>query len=184
MLATGGFRDPPVEAARAFRAAMTALARPGRIERLAGATPPPPLSTAAGVLLLTLVDADTPLHLAGEADTPEVREWLAFHTAAPIVGPGQAAFALGRWQALQPLEAYASGLPEYPDRSATLIVELDRLAPEGAELEGPGIATRASLSLPDRAAFRANHARFPLGLDFFFTCGDRLAALPRSTRVL
>jgi alpha-D-ribose 1-methylphosphonate 5-triphosphate synthase subunit PhnH len=184
MIATGGFRDPPVEAARAFRAAMTALARPGRIETVAGAAPPAPLSPAAGVLMLTLADADTPLHLAGEADAPAVREWLAFHTAVPLVGPGEAAFALGRWEALLPLDAYAQGLPEYPDRSATLIVELDRLAAEGAELDGPGIATRAALSLPDRAAFRANHARFPLGLDFFFTCGDRLAALPRSTRVL
>jgi alpha-D-ribose 1-methylphosphonate 5-triphosphate synthase subunit PhnH len=51
-------------------------------------------------------------------------------------------------------------------------------------LEGPGIETQARLDLPDPAAFRRNHARFPLGLDFFFTCGDRLAAVPRSTRVL
>jgi alpha-D-ribose 1-methylphosphonate 5-triphosphate synthase subunit PhnH len=39
------------------------------------------------------------------------------------------------------------------------------------------------LTLPEVAAFRANRALFPLGLDFFFTCGDRLAALPRSTVV-
>jgi len=25
--------------------------------------------------------------------------------------------------------------------------------------------------------------RFPLGLDFMFTCGDELIALPRTTRV-
>ena len=184
MQAAGGFRDAPAEAAVAFRAAMTALARPGRIERVAGAAPPAPLSVAAGVLLLTLVDADTPLHLAGAADTAEIRDWLAFHTAAPLVGPDRAAFALGRWEALPPLDAFPQGTPDYPDRAATLIVELDRLAPEGAALEGPGIATRAALSLPDPAAFRANHARFPLGIDAFFTCGDRLAALPRSTRVL
>ena len=54
---------------------------------------------------------------------------------------------------------------------------------DGAVLTGPGIADAARLSLPDVAAFRANRALFPLGLDFFFTCGDRLAALPRSTVV-
>ncbi|RBI85909.1 phosphonate C-P lyase system protein PhnH [Rhodosalinus halophilus] len=181
---SGGFQDAPEEAAVAFRAAMSALARPGRIERVAGAAPPAPLSVAAGVLLLTLCDADTPLHLAGGVDTEAVRAWVGFHTGAPLVGRGRAAFALGRWEALLPLDSYPCGTPEYPDRSATLIVEMERLAPEGMQLEGPGIEARAELGLPERAAFRQNHARFPLGLDFFFTCGERLAALPRSTRVL
>ena len=53
---TGGFADAPRDAARAFRAALNALARPGRIEMLAGAVPPAPLSVAAGTLLLTLAD--------------------------------------------------------------------------------------------------------------------------------
>jgi alpha-D-ribose 1-methylphosphonate 5-triphosphate synthase subunit PhnH len=136
------------------------------------------------VLLLTLVDADTPLHLAGDVDRPELRDWLAFHAPAPLVGATDAAFAVGRWADLQPLGRFPQGRPDYPDRSATLIVELDRLAAEGAELAGPGVAPGARLTLPDPDAFRANHALFPLGIDVFFTCGDRLAALPRSTRVL
>ena len=41
----------------------------------------------------------------------------------------------------------------------------------------------ARLNLPDTAAFRANRALFPLGLDFCFTAAERLAALPRSTKV-
>ncbi|REC57326.1 phosphonate C-P lyase system protein PhnH [Rhodosalinus sediminis] len=180
----GGFADPPVEAAQAFRAAMSAMARPGRIERVGGVAPPAPLSVAAGVLVLTLCDADTPLHLAGRADSEAVRAWIAFHTGAPLVARGAAAFALGDWAALLPLESYAQGVPEYPDRSATLIVETERLASEGARLAGPGIETEARLDLPDPEALRANHGAFPLGLDFFFTCGDRLAAVPRSTRVL
>jgi alpha-D-ribose 1-methylphosphonate 5-triphosphate synthase subunit PhnH len=40
-----------------------------------------------------------------------------------------------------------------------------------------------TLSLPDAAAFAANRALFPLGLDFILTCGNRLACVPRSTRV-
>ncbi|MFP4569769.1 phosphonate C-P lyase system protein PhnH [Rhodosalinus sp.] len=181
---SGGFADAAIDGVAAFRAAMSAMARPGRIERVAGATPPVPVSVAAGVLLLTLCDADTPLHLAGSADAEAVRAWIAFHTGAPLVPRGEAAFALGSWEALLPLENYRQGEPEYPDRSATLIVEMDRLEARGATLEGPGIETQAWLDLPDPAAFRRNHALFPRGLDFFFTCGDRLAALPRSTRVL
>lgn len=179
----GGFRNPPVDAAHAFRGVMTAMARPGTIVSLDGAAPPPPLSRAAGVVLLTLCDPDTPLHLAGEADCAAVRAWVAFHTGAPPAGPSDCAFALGTWEALGPLSAYPQGTPDYPDRSATLIVEGGRLEPEGATLTGPGIRDTATLSLPDIDAFRANAALFPLGLDFLFTCGDRVAALPRSTEV-
>ncbi|WP_108259121.1 phosphonate C-P lyase system protein PhnH [Mangrovicoccus ximenensis] len=95
----------------------------------------------------------------------------------------QRAFAVGTWEALAPHGRFRAGTPDYPDRSATLIAELPRLAAKGARLSGPGIAGEAWLSLPEKEAFRANAARFPLGLDFLFTSGMRLAALPRSTRV-
>ena len=179
----GGFADRPVEAASAFRAAMAALARPGRIERLAGAHPPAPMSVAAGTLILTLCDPDTGLHLAPSHDTSEVRAWVAFHTGAPLVAREAAAFAVGAWEALLPLEGYPLGTAEYPDRSATLIVECEGLAEAGARLTGPGIRDAAWLALPDVAAFRANARLFPLGLVFFLTAGDRVAGLPRTSRV-
>lgn len=180
---TGGFAEAPTEAAQGFRAALRAMAEPGTICQVTGALPPAPLSVAAGVLLLTLCDGTTPLHLAGPADCAEVRDWVRFHCGAPLVGAEAAQFALGRWADLQPLGRFAVGLPDYPDRSVTLIVALAELGPEGAVLRGPGIEREARLSLPELAAFQDNHARFPLGFDCFFTCGARLAALPRSTRV-
>lgn len=179
----GGFGDAPVEAARAFRAAMRVMARPGTIEALEAARPPKPVSVAAGTLLLTLCDHETGVYLAGAYDTAELREWLAFHTGAPVVAAGEAQFALGDWAALMPLSQYAVGTPEYPDRSATLIVEMEGLEAKGTGLRGPGIKERAELSLPDAEAMTANAAQFPLGVDFFLTCGDRVAALPRSTRL-
>ncbi|SLN61181.1 Alpha-D-ribose 1-methylphosphonate 5-triphosphate synthase subunit PhnH [Roseivivax jejudonensis] len=179
----GGFDDPARDAARAFRAALDALARPGTIRRIAGGRGPAPLSPAAATLLLVLCDGDTPLHLAGDHDRPELRDWVAFHLGAPLVGPAEASFAIGEWTALGPLGAYAIGTPEDPDRSATLIVECDRLVAEGARLTGPGIATENRLSLPEPEALATNADRFPLGVDLFLTCGDRVAGLPRSTRV-
>lgn len=181
---TGGFSDPSIQAAWGFRAAMNAMARPGDILAVQGAQAPAPVSEAAAVLLLVLCDPDTPVWLAPSHDSDALRRWVAFHTGAPIVAArGEAAFALGTWDSLAPLRDYRIGTAEYPDRSATLIVEMDDLRAEGAVLTGPGIREVAGLNLPDVAAFRANRALFPLGLDFFFTCGDRLAALPRSTRV-
>ncbi|NEX48769.1 phosphonate C-P lyase system protein PhnH [Pseudotabrizicola algicola] len=180
---SGGFADAPIQSARAFRALLEAMARPGTIHAVTGAQPPAPLSVAAGVALLTLCDGTTPLHLAGTSDRPEVRDWLAFHIGAPLVGPQEAALALGRWEDLAPVNRFRIGLPDYPDRSATLIVEMDRLTNHGPALTGPGIETATWLNLPETAAFQANRALFPLGFDTIFTCGDRIAALPRSTRV-
>jgi alpha-D-ribose 1-methylphosphonate 5-triphosphate synthase subunit PhnH len=179
----GGFADAPRESAHAFRAALDVMARPGRIAQVAGARPPAPLSVAAGTLILTLCDPGTPVHLAGRHDTPEVRGWIAFHTGAPVTGRAEAAFALGTWEALLPLDGYRIGAVDYPDRSATLIVEIAALAPDGTRLTGPGIRDAARLSLPETEAFRRNARAFPLGLDFFLTAGDRVAALPRTTRV-
>ncbi len=180
---SGGFANPAHEAAHAFRGVMEAMARPGTLHEITGAAPPAPLSPAAGAVLLTLCDTDTPVYLAGAADCAEVRAWLAFHTGAPLAGPSHCMFALGTWEALLPLAAYPVGTSEYPDRSATLIVERPDLTASGATLTGPGIQHTAALSLPETDSFQANHALYPLGLDFLFTSGDRLAALPRSTEV-
>ncbi|MDE3240997.1 MAG: phosphonate C-P lyase system protein PhnH [Paracoccaceae bacterium] len=178
----GGFADPARDAARAFRAVLNALARPGVIEAVTGAQPPAPMSVAAGVVLLTLADPTTPLWLAPSHDLPALRDWIAFHTGAPLVGPQQAAFALGRWDALQPLDRFAPGTPDYPDRSATLIVDVPALEPATHRLTGPGIRDAATLRLPGDEALRLNAGRFPLGLDLFLCAGDRLAGLPRTVK--
>jgi alpha-D-ribose 1-methylphosphonate 5-triphosphate synthase subunit PhnH len=180
---TGGFADAPLQSAQAFRSILQAMARPGTIHDLTGASPPSPLSVAAGVALLTLADPSTPVHLAGATDTPAVRDWLTFHLGAPLVGAEDADFALGTWADLQPVSRFRIGQPDYPDRSATLIVAVDHLEPEGVRLCGPGIRGAAQLSLPGIPALQANTAIFPLGFDCLFTCGTRIAALPRSTRL-
>ncbi|WP_299898389.1 phosphonate C-P lyase system protein PhnH [uncultured Ruegeria sp.] len=167
---SGGSRNAPVDVAHAIRA-------------LAGCEPPAPLSVAAGTLILTLCDAETNVHLAGEADTDAVREWLTFHTGARMVAAEEADFALGTWDVLGPLDTYRIGTLEYPDHSATLIVECKRLEQNGAVLSGPGIRDTAQLSLPDAAALQSNAPLYPLGCDFFLTCGEAVAALPRSTQI-
>jgi alpha-D-ribose 1-methylphosphonate 5-triphosphate synthase subunit PhnH len=142
------------------------------------------MSPAAGALVLTLCDPSTPLHLAGDWDCPPVRDWVAFHCGAPVVPAEEAAFAVGSWEALLPLPRFRAGVPDYPDRSATLMVEVSRLEAEGARLSGPGIKGEARLSLPEPVApLRENARRFPLGVDLFLCCGSRIAALPRSTGI-
>ncbi|KIN71017.1 phosphonate C-P lyase system protein PhnH [Sulfitobacter guttiformis] len=178
----GGFGNIPVEASHAFRAIMTAMARPGQIMEITGAQPPAPLSPAAGAVLLTLCDPETPVFLTEAYDTPQIRDWITFHTGAPSCDPFQAMFALGSWDQLN-LAKFSRGTAEYPDRSATLIVEVGELANEGATLKGPGIEGHARLSLPETGLFQDNAQYYPLGLDFIFTNATRLAGLPRTTRI-
>ncbi|MGY2047135.1 phosphonate C-P lyase system protein PhnH [Methylobacterium sp. JK268] len=188
-----GLRDPVHDGQAIFRATMEALARPGRVQRLAPALAPPrPLTPELAAIALALADADAPLWLdAPLAERPEVAEFLRFHTGAALVpDPARAAFALLADPAACPdFGAFAQGEPAYPDRSATLVLAVDHLTEEGGfTLEGPGIRGRARLGaapLPAGFAARmaANRASFPLGLDLLLVAPGRIAGLPRSTRV-
>jgi len=178
----GGFQDAAHDAAHAFRAIMTVMARPGMILDIHGAAPPDGLSPAAGAVILTLCDPDTPVWLSPVLERPDIRGWIDFHTGAPAATASEAAFAIGAWDDL-PRKAFPVGIPDYPDRSATLIVEMRLLEAKGARLTGPGIETEAQLNVPDPDALRLNAALFPLGHDHIFCAGARVAAVPRSTKI-
>ncbi|QQA43852.1 phosphonate C-P lyase system protein PhnH [Pelagovum pacificum] len=175
-----GFADPARDSARAFRIIMQAMARPGEIHSLPGHAPEG-LSVAAAQVLLTLADPTTPVSFRGDAVT--ARDWLLFHTGAPEADAAEATFAVGAWPDLLPVADYPVGTPDYPDRSATLVVEVDHLSPDGPVLVGPGIRDTVRLRLPDTDVLARNAALYPQGLDLILTCGDRLAAVPRSTRL-
>ncbi|WP_416369573.1 phosphonate C-P lyase system protein PhnH [Tritonibacter mobilis] len=180
---TGGFADPAVASAHAFRAAMDVMARPGEIREITGGSAPEGLSQAAASLILTLADPETGLFLAPDVDSAALRGWITFHTGAPIVPATKADFAVGGWDALMPLEQYRIGTSEYPDRSATLIVESPAFEAPNATLRGPGIKEHARMYLPDVTLMQRNAMLYPLGVDVFFTSGSEIAALPRSTRI-
>ncbi|MEL6765925.1 MAG: phosphonate C-P lyase system protein PhnH [Pseudomonadota bacterium] len=183
----GGFADPAPQSAAAFRAALEALARPGRIERIGGCLPPAGLPPAAGGLLLSLADADTAVWVPEGAE--DIAAWTLFHTGAPRARlRADAAFAVGPWDALLPLTDWPAGTSDYPDRATTLIVDLPSLDGGPAlRLTGPGIKGEATAApmLPVDAPEKltANRARFPLGVDFYLTAGEAVMGLPRSTRV-
>jgi alpha-D-ribose 1-methylphosphonate 5-triphosphate synthase subunit PhnH len=185
-----GFADPPHDAQRLFRAILDAISRPGRIAELADApVGPDGVSTGAAGCLLTLADRDTPLWLAPAFNQDAIRDFFRFHTGAPVVAErNQASFALlGR--DIADLEGFAIGTDTYPDRSATLVIEVPALEGEPARTwRGPGIAgtSRVAIAgLPDAfwQAWTENHALFPCGVDILFVAGHRLVALPRSIAV-
>ncbi|BBF93050.1 phosphonate C-P lyase system protein PhnH [Blastochloris tepida] len=188
-----GFADPVFDAQRTFRTVMAAMARPGRIEALASElAPPAPMTPALAALALTLADQDTPVWLDQPlAASPDIAAFLRFHAGAPIVAdPAEAAFALvSDSRAMPPFDAFAQGSDAYPDRSATLLVQVERFAGPPLTLAGPGLegtADFAASPLPADFAERltANQAMFPRGVDLVLCTADRIMALPRSVRLV
>ena len=189
----GGFTDPVLDAQAAFRAVMDAMARPGTINAMPSmARPPAPLSATAATVALTLCDHDTLLWLDPALKaSAAVAAWLGFHTGAPLANtPAEAHFALvADTAALIAFENFAQGSQDYPDRSATLVLQVDSLdggAP--LRLEGPGIETAARLApspMPRHFVeqWRQNRARFPRGIDLVLAAPRTLACLPRTTRI-
>lgn len=189
----GGFAEPVFGAQTAFRALMDGLANPGLPQTLGGELAPPTgLAPELAVVALTLCDHDTPLWLdASLAAAAAIVAWLRFHTGAPLVtDPARSQFALISGAAeLPPLDRFALGSDEYPDRSTTIALWVPSFTGGPAlTLRGPGIKdnrTIAPRGLPPdfRAQWTANRALFPRGIDLLLVADGGVIGLPRSTRV-
>jgi alpha-D-ribose 1-methylphosphonate 5-triphosphate synthase subunit PhnH len=188
----GGFADKVLSAQATFRCVMNAMARPGTVQRIAAsAGSPEGVMHGTAAIALMLFDHDTPIWLDGAMSSSDVAKWLKFHTGAPIVGdPAMASFALiGDPKNLPALDCFTFGSSEYPDRSTTLILQVDSLSRGGTyELRGAGIAGTAVLTasidprdLFDRLA--VNATLFPRGIDVVLVAGEEIVAIPRTTRV-
>jgi alpha-D-ribose 1-methylphosphonate 5-triphosphate synthase subunit PhnH len=186
------FGDPTRESQAVFRKVMDAVARPGSIHDLSFAPDTPQgLDRAAGAVALTLFDFETAVWLAPALRDGAAEGWLRFHCGCPLTpDPASAAFALiSDIDALPPLAAFNQGDAKYPDRSTTLVIQLDAL--EGGPavtLRGPGVNGEAVMTLPGLPEglwdqIQTNGAQFQFGVDLIFVAGDRLTALPRSTRI-
>ena len=189
-----GFADKVRSAQSTFRAVMEAMARPGSVQRVVAAVgTPAPIMRGTAAIALTLFDHDTPIWLDPKmSETSEVAKWLKFHTSAPVVADSSiCSFALiGDAAALPDLSRFALGTNEYPDRSTTLVVQVNNLTRgEVYELVGPGIdgsvmlrATIEPKNLFERLA--VNGSLFPRGIDVVLVADDAIVAIPRTTRLV
>ena len=189
-----GFADKVLSAQSTFRSVMDAMARPGSVQRIAAtAGTPAALMRGTAAIALTLFDHDTPVWLdAWMSETSDVAKWLKFHTSAPVIADSSiSSFALiGDPKNLPALDRFAFGSNEYPDRSTTLILQVESLTSGPAvELRGPGIDGAATLraSIQPHDLFErlaVNAALFPRGIDVVLVADDAVVAIPRTTRVV
>jgi alpha-D-ribose 1-methylphosphonate 5-triphosphate synthase subunit PhnH len=187
------FPNSVLYAQSTFRAILDATARPGSVQPITGLVEAPqPLSSGAAAVALTLCDHDTPVWIdTGLLASAPVSEWLRFYCGCPIVpNPRDAAFAFASDpQALPPFDAFNLGTADYPDRSTTIVLQVQSFETgPRLKLTGPGIREHVSFRadpLPADIAARLafNRGLFPRGVDLMLVTNNAVAALPRSVNV-
>jgi alpha-D-ribose 1-methylphosphonate 5-triphosphate synthase subunit PhnH len=189
-----GFADKVLSAQSTFRSVMDAMARPGSVQRIvAAAGTPAGIMRGTAAIALTLFDHDTPVWLDPlTSETSNVTKWLKFHTGAPVVADSSiCSFALiGDAAALPSLDRFSFGTNEYPDRSTTLILQVESLTQgKNLELRGPGIDGTAVLQARVQPAdlferLAINATLFPRGIDVVLVHDNSIVAIPRTTRLV
>jgi alpha-D-ribose 1-methylphosphonate 5-triphosphate synthase subunit PhnH len=189
---SAGFEEPVFQAQETFRLVMNAMAMPGTVGQLTRpAHAPEPFNAASASFLLTLCDYETPVFLSESFKQNDIEGWASFHAGVPLtdlVSRARFAFVANAGE-MPHFTAFAQGTDEYPDRSATIVLQVPSLE-GGAKLKltGPGIKDGSVIQphgLPERfaAAWAENGALYPRGIDLVVTCGTQLICLPRTTKI-
>ena len=186
------FAPTTLESQSVFRVVLDAMSRPGSVGTISSdPVAPAPLDAATAAVALCLFDHDTRVWLGDGIACMDVYDFLKLHCSCPLIKSGlQADFGLLLARDGVPgLAQFRCGTDAFPETSTTLVIQVPNI--DGGtpiRLVGPGIETEATLrvsGVPDYfwQERRNQQAVFPLGVDLIFTSGDRLVALPRSTRI-
>lgn len=192
------YGDPIRAAQHTFRTLLTALSTPGSVHSLsvhpvvaqAGPVGNPWLASA----LLALLDHEVSLAVAPGSRRDALVDLLHRRTRTALASLEQADFVVGDLASLDPAlpERIKRGSLHYPDDSATLLLEVDHLAPTaraGAEVtvRGPGVAGERVVWLPGitdavLAAREQAVRHYPMGIDLFAIDGaGQVMGLPRTS---
>ena len=94
------------------------------------------------------------------------------------------------WRAWTKLADFPQGTHEYPDRSATLLIQVPQVSAGGhVALRGPGIESTVDVTVAGMGAgfwreLMRDRDGFPIGVDVVFISPDAICACPRSTTVM
>jgi alpha-D-ribose 1-methylphosphonate 5-triphosphate synthase subunit PhnH len=188
-----GFDQEAFGSQAVFRVALHALSHPGLpldMPLYAGA--PQQGHLPAAHLLLSLLDADTPVWLSPILAASDAAHWLRFHTGCMVIAdPSQAQFCwMAQGDAWPLLSQLRQGTDDWPDRSATCVIEVDGLEGDAPNwlLQGPGIEGQRHLKVRGlrvdfEAQWQLNQGSFPCGVDVFFVSSTKIVGLPRTTRL-
>jgi alpha-D-ribose 1-methylphosphonate 5-triphosphate synthase subunit PhnH len=194
-----GFADSTAQSQVVFRFALDALARPGTPVGIPAASlvsPSSGICASAASVLLALLDQDCTLWLSPTLANGPAAAWLRFHTGCRVEQDCSKADFV--WAAsiaeLPPLHQLKQGSAEYPDQSATCVVDVTawRVAvvsdAAAVSLRGPGVRGVITVAVDgmDASFVQQHHAmqeHAPCGVDMFCCADDVLLGFPRSVRL-
>ncbi len=173
-----------------FRVLLNCMARPGTTDRLRSVDE----TVANSAPLVAIAEAllDHEVEFAISSDTGSLKEAILRRTGSHSVAVPQAGFVFADADsAVEALEATRIGDIDYPERGATLIVEVDSLQADGVQIElrGPGIETSISIRIAGLPvdffrALSAKNSLFPLGVDTIFaTASGGITCIPRTSQI-
>lgn len=188
-----GFENEAINSQSVFRVALNAMSHPGRLWDMPIQSGLPRKGhPAASVLLLGLLDSECTVWLSPSLAGSDVPAWLRFHTGCQFVRDiSEAQFVwIGQGDVMPRLNSMKTGSDEYPDQSATCVIEVEQLEADvgGWTLQGPGIKSTCQLRVNQFAVdfegqWKKNHELFPRGVDAYLVCVDQITGLPRTTRI-
>jgi alpha-D-ribose 1-methylphosphonate 5-triphosphate synthase subunit PhnH len=193
---TAGFAHESFGSQEVFRVSLDALSHPGRtFDVPINAELPNVGYGASAVVLLGILDSDTRVWLSPHLARGAVAFWLKFHTGCKLVkDPEEADFLWVSYRlgdSLPSLDCLRLGSDQYPDQSATCILEINsfELNTQGLMLSGPGIDGNQQVrmdGLPHDfdVQWESNHSIFPRGVDMLLTTQTQVMGLPRTTKLV
>jgi len=174
---------------------MQAMAYPGTIHHLNNHIPRTTGIENLQLLAETLLDQDVTFCVIGDYGTCEIEDILHGRTNSPPTDLSLADFIiLTSGSSKGKLLAAKTGIPEYPDRSATVLISVESMADGCASdflvrLTGPGIADEKYIQIHGLDHEELCHLRelnngYPLGVDSLFVDkNDCIMCIPRSTKI-
>jgi alpha-D-ribose 1-methylphosphonate 5-triphosphate synthase subunit PhnH len=198
MISPGGLN--PFETQKIFRCLLDCIARPGKIDILtrvnflsgAGAW------SYAAAVAFTLLDREVTFSVLGYKNQEEKTNYLALATGSRAVDLPEADYILAPGERELPqLALVKRGTLECPDKSATIILTIDKILPAPlpgkkgllVNLSGPGVLKSNQLFLSGLhssifAHFNALNGEYPLGVDYVLLDSDgAITCFPRATQI-
>jgi alpha-D-ribose 1-methylphosphonate 5-triphosphate synthase subunit PhnH len=193
-----GFGNESHSSQQIFRSALKALSYPGRLLELQhDASTPKGVNSVVAGMLLALLDSETSLWCTNSKSLNLATEWLNFHTDCVVLDtPEKADFLwVEHIHDLPHFETLKRGTNQYPDRSATCIIEVPKLSEKTSpfyQLKGPGIQSQENLFIQGWQQkeylmffdfWNTNAQHFPCGVDVYMSDSSHLLGLPRTTQL-
>lgn len=188
-----GFLNPVHDSQQWYRTVLEAMSRPGMLCTATNAehipSTPATLNPTTAALALTLLDHEVNVWVQQPED--ELVQWIQFHCGCVIQqAPPLADFTIIQdGSALPDLAQFSIGTAEYPDRSTTLIIQVESLKRgESVSLSGPGILSEVSLQVEglDKLFWQTqknNTTLFPQGFDTILAAPEGVVCIPRSISI-